>query len=384
MLCPVHGPSRRGTTVSNSLTFEGSSMPQYRTTRLGKGRSDRESCTSTAERKPITVVAWASAIAHAFEASGGDSERLFAMAEVAYEAAADPEALLPTSDISRLFELAVSHLQDPDFGLKVAPYVNLTSFHALGYSLYSSRDLHDLCDRLIRFFQIHSDNVTHSLKESRSGFTLRIHEVNKGISTIAWDAWLASLVQFCRLVYKPNFNPRHVDIRHAIDARSVDVFKRFFRSSVRFDADRYGIEFAKSDFFQPLPAYRGNLARRNVDIVIQYLGRIHAGDLPARVEAVMVELLPTGHCSKQRVAEALGLSERTLQYRLESLGTSYSAVLDGLRNRLALNYLAGGSATPTEVSCLLGFSCGASFTRAFRRWTGVPPSRFVAENAGKH
>lgn len=335
--------------------------------------------TSAPQRPPITVVAWASAIAHAVEASGGNSEALFERAGVPYAAAADPEALLPTSDISRLFELACADLKDPDFGLRVAPYVNLCSFHALGYSLYSSRDLQDFCERLIAFFRIHSDNVTHSLEKTDAGFRLLVNEVNKGISMIAWDAWLACLVQFCRLVYKPNFNPQHVELAHPAGQRSVAEFRRFFRSSVRFGSGRYSIHFARRDMSRPLPASRGSLARRNVDIVIQYLSRLHADDLVARAEAAMLELLPTGRCSKQRVAQALNMPERTLQYRLESLGTTYSTVLDALRKRLALHYLADGAAQPKEVASLLGFSCSASFTRAFRRWTGVPPSRFAME-----
>jgi AraC-like DNA-binding protein len=45
-----------------------------------------------------------------------------------------------------------------------------------------------------------------------------------------------------------------------------------------------------------------------------------------------------------------------------------------VRRERALAYLAAGDVSLAEVSWLLGFSEQSAFARAFRRWTGVPPS----------
>jgi AraC-like DNA-binding protein len=52
--------------------------------------------------------------------------------------------------------------------------------------------------------------------------------------------------------------------------------------------------------------------------------------------------------------------------------------LDETRRVLALAYLCAPRHTVSDVTYLLGFSAGSSFTRAFRRWTGRSPSDWRA------
>jgi AraC-like DNA-binding protein len=74
------------------------------------------------------------------------------------------------------------------------------------------------------------------------------------------------------------------------------------------------------------------------------------------------------------VAEALATSERSLQRRLQAEGSSFRDVVDEARHKLALPYLGDPNLSLTDVAYLLGYSEGAAFTRAFKRWTGLAPS----------
>jgi len=47
--------------------------------------------------------------------------------------------------------------------------------------------------------------------------------------------------------------------------------------------------------------------------------------------------------------------------------------LTGVRHRLALRYLNGEGLSVKETAFRLGFSEPASFSRAFKRWTGTSP-----------
>ena len=66
--------------------------------------------------------------------------------------------------------------------------------------------------------------------------------------------------------------------------------------------------------------------------------------------------------------------------QLAQEGTSYKALLNRARQNLASTYLQRGKYSIKEVAFLLGFSDAATFTRAFRRWTGQSPRRFAAAN----
>jgi AraC-like DNA-binding protein len=95
----------------------------------------------------------------------------------------------------------------------------------------------------------------------------------------------------------------------------------------------------------------------------------------ARVGAHVASSLPAG-TDVAAVARALHMSARTLQRRLEQEHTRFSQVLDDARLRVARRLLANPAATLTEVAFRLGFADLATFSRAFKRWTGRPPGQW--------
>ena len=78
------------------------------------------------------------------------------------------------------------------------------------------------------------------------------------------------------------------------------------------------------------------------------------------------------------ISRKIGLSVRTLQRRLEHCGIDFEALRDETRRHEAFQLLASGKYTATEIAYMVGYSDPAHFTRAFKRWTGSPPSRYRA------
>lgn len=72
----------------------------------------------------------------------------------------------------------------------------------------------------------------------------------------------------------------------------------------------------------------------------------------------------------EAVADALGMTSRTLRRHLGSEGTSFGAILDDVRYSLATEYLKTTRMSTDDIALLLGFSDGANFRRAFKRWSG--------------
>ncbi len=80
----------------------------------------------------------------------------------------------------------------------------------------------------------------------------------------------------------------------------------------------------------------------------------------------------------KRVVAAAGMSSRTFQRQLKEEGASFSDLLADVRRSETLKRLKEQNLTIAAIATDLGYSDPATFTRAFRRWTGVPPSRFRA------
>src|SRR5207247_368016 len=93
-----------------------------------------------------------------------------------------------------------------------------------------------------------------------------------------------------------------------------------------------------------------------------------------RVENLLTPLLHTGGATMGAIASKLGLSRQSLFRKLKAEGVTFEQVLDGLRHTLALRYLNGEGLSVKETAFRLGFSEPASFSRAFKRWTGTSPA----------
>jgi AraC-like DNA-binding protein len=78
----------------------------------------------------------------------------------------------------------------------------------------------------------------------------------------------------------------------------------------------------------------------------------------------------------KRVVAAAGTSARTFQRQLEEEGTSFSELLADVRRSETFRRLKERNVTIAAIATDLGYSDQASFTRAFRRWTGTPPGQF--------
>jgi AraC-like DNA-binding protein len=92
-----------------------------------------------------------------------------------------------------------------------------------------------------------------------------------------------------------------------------------------------------------------------------------------RVEGLLMPILHTGTASMAAIADRMGMSRQTLFRKLKAEGATFERVLDELRRKLALHYLAGRRVSVNETAYLVGFSDPAAFSRAFKRWTGASP-----------
>ena len=90
-----------------------------------------------------------------------------------------------------------------------------------------------------------------------------------------------------------------------------------------------------------------------------------------RVRRLIVLLLPRGHCRVEAVAQHLGVDRRTVANHLAAEGTTFSTLVDSMREDLLARYLEDGARSLSEVALLLGFSELSAFSRWHRRRFGV-------------
>jgi len=96
----------------------------------------------------------------------------------------------------------------------------------------------------------------------------------------------------------------------------------------------------------------------------------------ARVAVQLRAQLEQGEVRIRPLARALHMSVRTLQRRLGEEGTSFAAIVDEVRHELSCQLVRRADLSLVEIATKLGFAEFATFSRAFKRWTGVAPGAY--------
>jgi AraC-like DNA-binding protein len=103
----------------------------------------------------------------------------------------------------------------------------------------------------------------------------------------------------------------------------------------------------------------------------------------SRVKQKLLE--NTEHFPSQQVMSSMfNMTSRTFHRRLVLEGTTYRAIVEEVKQSLAMTYLSNSSMTIKEISYFLGYEDDRNFSRAFRRWKGISPSQYRAGLGPEH
>ncbi|WAG77393.1 AraC family transcriptional regulator [Metapseudomonas furukawaii] len=83
----------------------------------------------------------------------------------------------------------------------------------------------------------------------------------------------------------------------------------------------------------------------------------------------------------EAVAHQLHTSPQTLRRHLREEGTSFQELKDHLRRDLAIYHLGRDELSIQDLAEQLGFSEPSAFHRAFKKWTGLTPGAYRAQEA---
>ena len=188
----------------------------------------------------------------------------------------------------------------------------------------------------------------------------------------ALTAFSATVLRFCRMSFGSNFLPLRMSLCRSTPVDTAP-YEKVFQCPLEFDAPRIEWLITQHDMEKKLAAGNKELARRNDDIVKDYIARLDEDSFIPKVQTVIVECMSDGQLKQGAIAARLGVSVRGLQRKLADNGHSFSGILTSVRKEMALGYLDSGYQIK-EIAFLLGFTDSSNFARAFKQWTGQAPT----------
>lgn len=204
---------------------------------------------------------------------------------------------------------------------------------------------------------------------------LKIPPHNGKIAFASLDAALGIFVQMCRLTTGSDFSANYIELQRPKPSCHSNI-KIFFNCPVKYEQAENKIWFDLKRLKSSLPTANPALARVNDEVVSQYLARFERSNVTNQIRAIIIEQLPSGVPSQENIARQIHHSVRSLQRKLQAEETTFKKLLEQTRLELAKQYLSEYQRSISEITYLLGYTEHGSFTRAFKRWTGINPQQF--------
>jgi AraC-like DNA-binding protein len=151
----------------------------------------------------------------------------------------------------------------------------------------------------------------------------------------------------------------------------------FFGSAIILNAPENTIVYNRAIMDIPLPGGFTEIRQQAGNIVNQQLADSPlSGGLADDLKRLLATHADLFTAPIDKVARSLNMSARTLQRRLAENGHSLVEIRDQIRFQLAAEALKSKRKSIEEIGDKLGFSDRHSFSRAFKRWTGLTPSAY--------
>lgn len=195
------------------------------------------------------------------------------------------------------------------------------------------------------------------------------------IETFLVDEAFAGALAVSRYLVGPAIKPLRVDLAQPRPDHE-DIYRRHFRCPVRFEAGCNRMTFESHWLGARLPGYDritcGLVQAQLNTLLVNPIGRHDLVESVSNRMRFGIESRP----NQKQLASMVNTSERTLRRRLGQQDTTYRSLRDATRHERARDLLVNSGMSISRIAELVGYSDARAFRRAFKRWTGMLPTKF--------
>jgi len=326
----------------------------------------------------------------AVAAAGGEPAALLERAGIAAASLAEPDTLVSHRRFTSLLELAAKSLARPSFGLDWAQSqpAHCPNLGPLLLLARFDKTVRGWLRSVTRYWSFHTNGASvkllHEPGSDRAILRYALESYAPSGRQVTEHTIASFLMAARQVVGHPDLQPTLVRFQHG---RPTDLASHnaAFGCPVEFDAAHTEIVFAAEWLDMPLDDDLDLFKKVMSHHIRQRIDRMGVYDqsMKTTVALAIPSLLGSGRCSIGAIADSLGINVKKLQRLLIGEGTTFSAILEEVREAIGRRLLAETSAPVSRVAGLLDYSTTAPFTQAFKRWTGKSPLAYRATARGR-
>jgi len=290
-----------------------------------------------------------------------------------------PDRTISYMDAGRLLERAASVTRCPHFGLLVGQRNTIASLGLLGEIMLLSASVQAALRSLMLHMHLQTRGgvPTHTIEEGMATFGYAIYQPGMPATTQVYDLVTAYQVNIMRALCGPHWAPIEVSFSHNAP-KDLAPYRRFFAAPLRFDGERTAVVFGRS-WLACVPPKADETLHRKLQRQIAAQEIRQPESRTEQVRRALRTLVVTGGASETQISELMSVPGRTLRRVLLAEGTTFRKLLEEVHFEVARQLLADSEMATGEIAATLGYSDASAFTRAFRRWTTVPPTAWRAK-----
>ena len=266
-----------------------------------------------------------------------------------------------------------------DFGLRIGQRFELADLGLLAALMRAAPTIGDAISNLQRFFHLHDRGAVPVLRDAGDGlvglgYGLLRHDTPGADQVV--DIAVMIVWRLLRALCGPGWKAVQVNLAHGpLPDRAA--YRRCFGAPVQFNAAHCEVLFERRWLAAAVVgADPAQLAAMSEVAARSDAGRERSVGEHARSAAQVLAL--QGQLGEAALADALGLSCRTLRRRLGAEGTSVRAIAGHARFEWARLLLQQTRLPVADIAAALHYGEATAFARAFKAWAGMPPSRWRA------
>jgi AraC-like DNA-binding protein len=301
---------------------------------------------------------------------GGDPDTVISAARVPVSAFETADIFIDAESLIDYLELAAEHCNCPEFGLIHGSRLPMGIFGHIWLLMRDAKTVRAALQCFVKYYGLFTDMGAFRFEAADGGQWLHYSLNTSGRfgNRQVINASLAVICLFIKGATHKDWQPLRVRLRQ--DGSNADSVSQFFGHCPDFNNNTDALFIDNSVLGAEIGSGElGRLSKKSALIRSKMGGSI----VLTEVKSILRLLLPYEECSIATIAETMRLSERTLQRKLENLGTCFRAVIDSVRADLAWHHITSSQLPISQVADLAGYKTQSAFGRAFRRWYNQSP-----------
>ena len=282
---------------------------------------------------------------------------------------------LSTSEYFRLWKGIEIVTRGRDLPLLLAKHMTVEAFDPPIFASICSPNLNIALQRISLYKPLIGPmDLAVTVKDNETSIAMTCYGNEEPLPELLVLCEHVFFTQLARLATRTHIQPSKVVVQ--ILPKDLKIYEAYFGCKIE-QGDTTYIGFHANDAIKPFLTSNAAMWEFFESKLNQNLANVGAdATVVERVRGVLLEAIPSGDCSIEKVASELAMSKRTLQRKLTAEADSFQAVLQNIRSELADHYLEKSKLSLGEISFLLGFNEPNSFIRAYSGWKGVSPGSY--------